>query len=82
MEKVDEILEKQQEDFSIIYDMIYQKYKSSIKTINEYMIKNNYTIQNCIDEIERKESKLSRSQRDLLLMIKPEILKLLFNYDK
>lgn len=82
MEKVDEILEKQQKDFSIIYDMIYQKYKSSIKTINEYMIKNNYTIQNCIDEIERKESKLSRSQRDLLLMIKPEILKLLFNYDK
>lgn len=82
MEKNKEILKRLEDDqqLDIIYDLIYQKYSSSIKQIKKYAENNNLTLQECIQEVNDKKSKLSRMQRDLLIMFKPEILKILFNY--
>lgn len=66
--------EKQQlEDF---YLTIYKKrFKGQLNRIKEYLISNNITIEDAIDEVNNKSSKLSRSCRDILIYTKLEYLK-------
>lgn len=62
---------KQVEDF-YLQKGAYE-FKNYISDIKKYIITNKITLQDAIDEVNNKKSRLSSSRRKLLLAISPEI---------
>ncbi len=58
-------------------------FKNRINTIRKYLIDYNITLEQAIQEVNDKQSKLSNSCRETLIMLKPTVLdKWIYNKDE
>lgn len=74
---MDNVMDEKEKD-EYIKSVIKKKFAWNIKTISEYSKKYNLSIKQMVDEVKNKTSKLSKSNRDLLLILSEKTLTDLF----